>query len=127
VVKLPRGVTPRLSHGIEAEKQQVLNEIRGVSTTKSPCEGRKRRPREFHHRLLSRQIRQLRESRGLSQAQLARALRMHAPAISRIEDADYDGHSLRILRKIAVYFDHELILQTATPRVVRQSKIDGLL
>src|SRR5256885_7325921 len=57
-----------------------------------------------------RQIRQLRESRGLSQAQLARALRTQAPAISRIEAADYDGHSLRILRKIAAYFDQELIV-----------------
>jgi ribosome-binding protein aMBF1 (putative translation factor) len=59
---------------------------------------------------LGRQIRQLRESRGLSQAQLARALRTQAPAISRIEDADYDGHSLRILRKIAAYFGQELIV-----------------
>ena len=59
---------------------------------------------------LGRQIRELRESRGLSQAQLARALRTHAPAISRIEDADYDGHSLRILRKIAEYFDQELVV-----------------
>ena len=25
-------------------------------------------------------------------------------------DADYDGHSLRILRKIAEYFDQELIV-----------------
>jgi len=59
---------------------------------------------------LGRQIRQLRESRGVSQAQLARALRTHAPAISRIEDADYDGHSLRVLRKIAEYFGQELVV-----------------
>src|SRR5687767_13215851 len=50
---------------------------------------------------LGRQIRALREAKHLSQAQLAKALGTHAPAISRIEDADYDGHSLRILRKIA--------------------------
>jgi hypothetical protein len=35
---------------------------------------------------------------------------MHAAAISRIEDADYDGHSLRVLRKIAEYFDQELVV-----------------
>lgn len=64
---------------------------------------------------LGRQIRALRESRKLSQAHLAKALGTHAPAISRIEDADYDRHSLRILRKIAEYFDQELVV-TFQPR-----------
>ena len=59
---------------------------------------------------LGRKIRALREARGLSQAALARELATKAPAISRIEDADYDGHSLRILRKIAEYFDQELVV-----------------
>jgi ribosome-binding protein aMBF1 (putative translation factor) len=59
---------------------------------------------------LGRKIRALREARGLSQAQLAKALRTQGPAISRIEDADYDGHSLRILRKIADYFDQTLVV-----------------
>jgi hypothetical protein len=52
VVKLPRGVAQWISHGIEAEKQRLLKEIRGVSKTQSPCESRKRRPRDFHHGLL---------------------------------------------------------------------------
>jgi transcriptional regulator with XRE-family HTH domain len=59
---------------------------------------------------LGRKIRDLRESRGLSQAQLAKALGTQPPAISRIEDADYDGHSLRILRKIAEYFGQNLVV-----------------
>ncbi|HUO08584.1 MAG TPA: helix-turn-helix domain-containing protein [Phycisphaerae bacterium] len=59
---------------------------------------------------LGRKIRALREARGLSQSALAKALATKAPAISRIEDADYDGHSLRILRKIAEFFDHELVV-----------------
>src|SRR4051812_1826038 len=59
---------------------------------------------------LGRQIRALREAKGLSQTQLAKALGTRAPAISRIEDADYDGHSLRILRKIADYFGQNLIV-----------------
>ena len=59
---------------------------------------------------LGRQIRALREANGLSQAQLAKALGTQAPAISRIEDADYDGHSLRILRKIADYFGQNLVV-----------------
>jgi DNA-binding XRE family transcriptional regulator len=68
---------------------------------------------------LGRKIRALRESRGLSQAQLARALGTQGPAISRIEDADYDGHSLRILRKIADYFDQHLVVSFEPKRQVR--------
>jgi len=59
---------------------------------------------------LGRQIRALRESKNLSQSALAKALGTHAPAISRLESADYDAHSLRILRKIADYFDQELVV-----------------
>jgi DNA-binding XRE family transcriptional regulator len=71
---------------------------------------------------LGRKIRELRESRGLSQARLARALGTQAPAISRIEDADYDGHSLRILRKIAEYFDQHLVVSFEPKRGVRGNK-----
>ncbi len=49
-------------------------------------------------------------SRDLWPAQLARALRTQAPAISHLEAADYDCHSLRILRQIAEDFDQELIV-----------------
>ena len=66
--------------------------------------------RTRHELALGRQIRALRQARHLSQEQLARALGTQAPAISRIEDADYDGHSLRILRKIADYFGQNLIV-----------------
>jgi DNA-binding XRE family transcriptional regulator len=59
---------------------------------------------------LGRLIRQLREAGGLTQQALAKALGTKAPAISRIEDADYDGHSMRILRKIAEFFDQELVV-----------------
>jgi len=59
-----------------------------------------------------RQIRALRESRKLSQAQLAKALGTQPPAISRIENADYDGRSLRILRKIADFFGQDLIVSS---------------
>src|SRR5665213_1128956 len=52
VTKVPRGDAPRILLGIEAEKRRVLNEIRGVSTTKSPSKSRKRRPRDFCHGLL---------------------------------------------------------------------------
>jgi transcriptional regulator with XRE-family HTH domain len=38
---------------------------------------------------------------GLTQQQLADLVGMHQPAIARLEDADYDGHSLKTLERIA--------------------------
>jgi transcriptional regulator with XRE-family HTH domain len=38
---------------------------------------------------------------GLTQEQLAQKIGTHKSAISRLEDSDYDGHSLGMLRRIA--------------------------
>lgn len=46
-------------------------------------------------------IRQLRESAGLSQRALAKLVGTSASAICRLEDGDYEGHSLSMLRRIA--------------------------
>jgi len=75
---------------------------------------------------LGRQIRALREAKGLSQAQLAKALKTQPPAISRIEDADYDGHSLRILRKIADFFGQDLIVsfQPRRPNAAQAKQLE---
>ncbi len=43
----------------------------------------------------------LREGAGLTQAQLAKLVGTTQSVISRIEDADYGGHSLKLLRRIA--------------------------
>lgn len=43
----------------------------------------------------------LRHAAGLTQAQLAKRVGTTASVISRLEDADYDGHSLGMLRRIA--------------------------
>ena len=42
---------------------------------------------------------------GLTQAQLARKVGTTQSAISRLEDADYGGHSLSMLRRIARALD----------------------
>jgi transcriptional regulator with XRE-family HTH domain len=49
----------------------------------------------------ARQIFILRQKAGLSQRQLARLVGTTASVICRLEDADYDGHSLAMLRRIA--------------------------
>jgi ribosome-binding protein aMBF1 (putative translation factor) len=38
---------------------------------------------------------------GLTQKELADRVGMHQSAIARLEDADYDGHSLKTLQRIA--------------------------
>ncbi len=47
------------------------------------------------------QIYNLRTQAGLTQAQLAKLVGTTQSVISRLEDADYDGHSLNMLRRIA--------------------------
>jgi transcriptional regulator with XRE-family HTH domain len=47
------------------------------------------------------EIYQLREKAGLSQAQLAKRVGTTQSVISRLEDADYEGHSLAMLTRIA--------------------------
>ena len=50
---------------------------------------------------IARKIRRLREAAGLSQRDLAQRVGTSASAICRLEDADYQGHSLSMLRRIA--------------------------
>jgi DNA-binding XRE family transcriptional regulator len=50
---------------------------------------------------IARKIHELRAAAGLTQAQLAKLVGTTASVICRLEDADYEGHSLAMLRKIA--------------------------
>jgi DNA-binding XRE family transcriptional regulator len=50
---------------------------------------------------IGRKIYGLRTQAGLTQAQLARMIGATASVICRLEDADYEGHSLAMLRRIA--------------------------
>lgn len=50
---------------------------------------------------VSRQIFQLRTEAGLTQQQLADRVETPRSSIARLEDDDYEGHSLSMLRRIA--------------------------
>jgi DNA-binding XRE family transcriptional regulator len=50
---------------------------------------------------VGRQIHALRSKAGLTQAALAKMVGTSTSAISRLEDADYEGHSLAMLNRIA--------------------------
>jgi len=45
---------------------------------------------------------------GLSQKELAKMIGTTQSVISRLEDADYEGHSLSILNRIAKALNHEV-------------------
>lgn len=54
---------------------------------------------------VARKIFALRKKAGLTQAQLAKMIGTTASVISRLEDADYEGHSLAMLGRIAAALD----------------------
>jgi DNA-binding XRE family transcriptional regulator len=50
----------------------------------------------------------LRTKAGLTQAQLAKLVGTTASAICRLEDSDYEGHSLAMLRRIAAVLNQRI-------------------
>jgi len=53
---------------------------------------------------IAEQIYLLRTQAGLTQEQFAKLVGTTQSVISQLEDADYEGHSLRMLRRIATVF-----------------------
>jgi len=53
-------------------------------------------------------IRAAREKNGLTQAQLAKTIGTTQSVISRLEDADYEGHSLTLLQRVAAVLGRKL-------------------
>jgi ribosome-binding protein aMBF1 (putative translation factor) len=69
---------------------------------------------------VARKIYQLRTEAGLSQRDLAKKIGTTASVICRLEDADYEGHSLVMLRRIATALNrrveiHFVPLQLPSP------------
>ena len=50
---------------------------------------------------IARKIRELRATAALTQTQLAKLIGTTASVICRLEDTDYEGHSMAMLRKVA--------------------------
>ena len=63
------------------------------------------------HAQAARTIYELRQEAGLSQQQLADMIGTTQSVISRLEDADYEGHSLSMLNRIAEALDKRLKVQ----------------
>ena len=70
---------------------------------------------EFEQELLSARIAQaickMRKAAGMTQQQLADAIKTTQSAISRLEDADTDGPSLGTLQRIAIALNARAVLE----------------
>ncbi len=60
---------------------------------------------------VARKLRLLRENAGLTQRQLASLVGTAPSVISRLEDADYDGHSMAMLRRVAAALNQRVELR----------------
>ena len=64
---------------------------------------------------VARTIYELRKKAGLTQKELAQMVGTTQSVISRLEDSDYEGHSLSMLSRIAHALKRRLIIQIDTP------------
>lgn len=67
--------------------------------------------KERENLTIAEHIYKLRKENGLSQKQLAELIGTTQSVISRLEDADYNGHSFAMLRKIAQAFHQRIHIQ----------------
>ncbi|MEZ6103919.1 MAG: helix-turn-helix transcriptional regulator [Pirellulaceae bacterium] len=65
---------------------------------------------------VGRKIYALRTKANLSQRQLAKRVGTTASVICRLEDADYEGHSLPMLRRIAAALDKRIEIRFVSAR-----------
>ena len=69
---------------------------------------------------VARKIYDLRTKSGLSQRGLAKLVGTSASAICRLEDADYEGHSLAMLNRIAEALDRRVEIRFVPIRHARR-------
>lgn len=78
--------------------------------------------RESFNADIAHKVYELRTTAGLTQKQLADLIDTQQSVISRIEDADYDGHSLNMLRRIATALKRNLRVEFCVRPVARRSR-----
>ena len=83
-----------------ARKKRDATKILDHLTGRDP-ELRKMIAEEALNAKVARMIYDARTRAGLTQAQLAELIDTKQPVIARLEDADYEGHSLSMLQRIA--------------------------
>ena len=73
---------------------------------------------------VARKILALREKAGLSQRQLAKLIGTTASVICRLENADYEGHSVAMLNRIAAALNQRLEIRfVPLPKVSQRTRL----
>lgn len=90
-----------------AKKTRSATEILDRLTGDDP-ELREMIAEETVNATVARMIYEARTAAGLTQKQLADLVDTQQSTIARLEDADYEGHSLSMLRRIAAALDQTL-------------------
>ena len=75
---------------------------------------------EREKRRVASLIYEARTAAGLTQAELAARVGTRQSAIARLEDADYEGHTLTMLERIAQALDYQVEVRFV-PRQARQN------
>ena len=70
---------------------------------------------------IAQEIYALRIKAGLTQKELAELVRTTGTAISRLEDADYTGHSIKMLQRISAALNRRLEIHFVPLRARRKS------
>lgn len=60
---------------------------------------------------ITRKILELRTAAGLTQTQLAKLIGTTASVICRLENADYEGHSLAMLRRVGGALNQRVVIR----------------
>lgn len=85
--------------------------------------GDPKREKEYEEQVINaeiaRKIYRLRTKAGLTQQELANRLGTSKSAICRLEDADYDGHSLSMLKRIAEALDKRVEIRFVPAKRLR--------
>ena len=63
---------------------------------------------------IARRLYELRDEAGLTQAELAELVGTSRTVITRLEDDDYDGHSLSMLRRVAAALNKRIEVRFVT-------------
>jgi len=94
-------------------RKKTQNALELIARDVSPVGGadprfRARVAEEKFNAQIARMVLEARTAARLTQQELADLAGTTQPVIARLEDADYEGHSLRMLRRIARALDREL-------------------
>ena len=101
-------------------KNDAMERMDNILFKDSP-ERRKDLEKEILNARVAGMVYELREKLGLTQSELAKRVGTTQSVISRLEDSDYDGHSLSMLHRIACACGKRLKVEFEEPETIATS------